>query len=917
MRTILVFVFLALSAVIKGQTFQMKGDILDEKAAPLPSATVVLLNPSDSTLLYFAVSGSNGQFEIRNIRKGNYLLQISLISYNTIYRKLTFPSALGEDMGTIIMIPRPVGLKEVQVTGERIPLKIRKDTIEYDAKAFKVKPDGVAEDLIKKLPGIEVDRAGNIKAMGENVKNVTVDGKEFFGNDPKVATRNLPADAINKVQLFDKKTDESRFTGIDDSERNPTLNLVLNDNKKTGIFGDVTAGVGTGNHADVGAKVYRFTNKIQFAGLGMFNNINQFGFSVGDYINFSGGMSALTNGSGHVMLGDDSSFPVNFGQPVYGSGSNGAAGLNFSISKSENNRFFASYLGSGSERNLSDISSSRYFQNDGSYIVDERKNQTKRDSTHRLNFGWRRMINEKQKIILNGNVSYKDASNPLRSLSGSYYNDLQVNSLDQNANEIKSGLSGDADASYLLRINEGKTILKLSGRGGYAGNNSDTRFLDRTEYINTYTLSVNNQFFNIRSADENLSAAVSFTQKITRQSFIDFSLSTRFSSEDINRKQGNISDTMIPIDSLSPSFKKAEKYLQPGLTWKYANPKSLISLALSGYIGSFNTLLRNVNSKMTRYNFLSPRASWELNYKSGRRLMIDYLSGMNTPAATQMLPTVNNINSLSLFYGNRDLRPEYYHDLRISWWLFDQFSFTTLLTTVNTKYTRDKINYSSSVDGNLRQILSPVNVRDDWNTGADIDFSTPLRPLGIKMDIALSEGYNRGRNIINAAENINTNTIHKLSLTLENRKKTYWDIETGSTLTLTNSKYSVQKSLNNIYQDMSWFTEIRYTHGVRFSFMISADITNYSAKSFNKAQIIPLIGTEINYYLLKNQRGVLTLKSVDLLNRNTGVERESQLNYLMERRSDIIGRYVMISFKFRLNKLGDNKNKIDIQVKKR
>ena len=917
MRNIFVFAFLALCTVINGQTFQMRGDILDEKAEPLSSASVVLLSPADSTMLYFAITGSNGQFEITNIKKGDYLLQISLITYKTIYRKFSFPSALGEDIGTVIMIPRPAGLSEVQITGERIPVRIRKDTIEYDAGSFKVKPDAVAEDLIKKLPGMEIDRAGNIKAMGEDVKNVLVDGKEFFGNDPKVATRNLPADAINKVQLFDKKTDESKFTGIDDGERNQTLNLVLNENKKTGVFGDVTAGAGTGSHEETGARIYRFTKKIQFAGLGMFNNINKFGFSVGDFINFSGGMAALASGSGLAIHSDDSSFPVNFGQPVYGSGWNGATGLNFSISKSDNNRFFASYLGSGSNRKLSENSTSRYFQPDGSFIVNEQKNQTKRDSTHRLNFGWRKLINDKQNIILNGRISYNNASNPLSSLSASSLNDLPINTLDQKTDEIKSGLSGDADASYLLKINEGKTILKLLARGGFSGSNSDTRFLDITEYLNPYKLNAENQFYKLRSADANWSAAVSFTQKITRQSFIDLSLATKYSSEDINREHGDISAEMIPADSLSPVFKKTDRYFQPGLTWKYATEKSLVSVALSGFIGSFSTVLRNSDNKMTHYFFLSPRASWEFNYKSGRRLMIDYLSGMNTPAAEQMIPTINNLNPLSLFYGNRELRSEYFHDMRISWWLFDQFSFTTLLATLNTKYTMHKINYSSSVDENLRQILSPVNVRDDWNTGADLDFSTPLRPLGIKIDIALSEGFSRGRTIINGTENINTNLNHKISLTLENRKKTHWDAETGSALTLTQSNYSIQKSYNNVYQDISWFSDIRYTPGVRFSFEVSADITSYSARTFNNARLIPLLGTEISYYFLKDQRGVLTLKSVDLLNRNTGIERESQLNFLVERRSDIIGRYVMLSFKYRLNKFGDNKNGIDIQVKRR
>jgi hypothetical protein len=916
MRIILVFCFLIMGAVLNAQTFQLKGDILDDKAAPLASATVVLLNPSDSTMSYFAVSGKNGHFEIGSIKKGDYLLQISLITYSTIYRNLSFPSSIGNDIGSVIMIPKPVGLNEVRITGERIPVRIRKDTIEYDARAFKTKPDAVAEDLIKKLPGMEVDRAGNIKAMGEDVKNVTVDGKEFFGNDPKVATRNLPADAINKVQLFNKKTDESRFTGINDGERNQTLNLVLNEDKRTGIFGDVNAGGGTRNHLDAGARIYKFTKKIQIAGLGMFNNINQFGFSINDFISFSGGMSALSSGSGLSIHSDDSSFPVNFGQPVYGSGSNGAAGLNFSVSKSDNNRFFASYLASGSSRRISESSSSHFFKSDGPYFVNETTNQIKRDSTQRLNFGWRKLISDRQNLISNGRISYNSASNPVTSLSGGFLNDLQANSLARNTNEIKSGLSGDGDVSYLIKLNEGKTIFKLSAKGGYSGSRSGTRFFDSTRYFNPYLLNIENQFYDLRSSNENWSGALSLTQMISKHSFLDISFLTRFLNEQISRKQGDISDISIPVDSLSPSFRKNERYVQPALTWKYADTRSLVTLALSGYMGNFNTFL-NSGKKTTGYIHLSPRASWEFEYKSGRRLMIDYLSGMTTPGATQLLPTVININPLSLVYGNRDLKPEYYHDMRVSWWLFDQFSFTTLLATLNTRYTLDKINYSFSVDNNLTQILSPVNMKDDWTSGADIDFSTPFRLLGIMINLSLSENYNRGRNIINGIENINSNMSHKISLTLQNRKKTHWDVEAGSAFTLTDSKYSIEKSFNNIYQDISWFSEIRYTPGVRFSFMVSADITDYSAKSFNNSQLVPLLGSEISFYFLKNQRGVLTLKGFDLLNRNTGIERQSQLNFLVERRSDIIGRYVMLSFKYRLNKLGDNKNGIDIQVKRR
>ncbi len=917
MRTALLFVLLLLAVSANAQNYTLRGEIIDETAVPMPSATVVLLDPSDSTMLYFGITGNTGNFEIRNIKKGNYLLQASFIGYTAMYRNLNIPEMPDGNLGTLVLVPQPVNIDQVNVTAERIPMQIRKDTIEYDAKAFKVKPDAVAEELIKKLPGIEVDRSGNIKALGEDVKNVLVDGKEFFGNDPKVATRNLPANAIDKIQLFDKSTDESQFTGIDDGIRNQTLNLVLDEDKKAGLFGDVSAGAGTGNHYQANAKVYHFTDKVQIAALGMYNNINQFGFSISDYISFSGGLGALSSGTGRLVLGGESSFPVNFGQPVYGFGSNGAAGFNFSVSRSANNRFFASYLGNGASRDLKESTSTHYFTPGESYSVNEEVTQVKRDTAHRLNFGWRNQIGEKQNIIINGGLSYNTGSNPLSSLSSSYLEDVLVNDMERTTTDFSKRISGNTDASYLLKINEGKTILKLSGRGNYSGSNSNTSFLNSIKYFNPSSQEISNQFIDIGSTGYSYSGTLSFTQKVTRNSFIDLSLNAGESIDDFLRDQGNINGILIPVDSLSPDFNKTERYLRPSLTWKAGTNKSLLSLGLSYYKGNYSTLLNDGKREIRDYSFILPRVSWEFDYRSGRRLMFNYTTNVSTPGINQLMPVVNNFNSLSLLYGNRDLHPEYIHSVRTNWWLFDQFSFTTLITGIDLTYTKDKINYSRNVNSELQQVIMPVNVKDDWTGSTSVNFTTPIRPIGMLVTLDISERYNRGINIINGTENINRNMNHDISLSLANRKKDKWDIETGADLSLTNSKYSVHQSLDNVYRDISWYSDLRYTPGTHLSMSISADITKYSAQNFYDTQLVPLIGAEINIYLLQNQRGVFTISGIDLLNRNTGIERQSELNYLLERNSSMIGRYIMFSFKYRLNRFGENNNGIDIQVKKR
>jgi len=917
MKTIMAVAFMVLCSAAYGQSYRLKGQILDENAKPLLSAAVVPLDPADSTMLYFSVTGNDGMFGLNNVKTGSYLLQASIVGYSTLYRNMSIPSQTGEDVGTIIMIPKVYKVDDVVVSRERIPLKMNRDTIEYDARAFKVKPDAVAEELLKKLPGVEVDRAGNIKAMGEDVKNILVDGKEFFGSDPKVATRNLPADAINKVQLFDKQSDESDFTGIDDGERNPTMNIVLDEKKKRGVFGDVTAGGGPGGHIAASGKMYRFTGKIQLAALGMYNNINQFGFSLGDYLNFSGGIGSFSSGEGHVMIGGENSFPVNFGQPVYGTGSNGAAGLNFSVSNARKDRFFASYLGNGSKRNLSETSITQNYTPDGTFIIDESKDQVRRDTAHRFNFGFRKQIGERQKVIMNGAISYNTGSNPLNSVAGSYLDEVKINGQERTISELTSRLSGNADASYLIRINEGKTILKASGRASYSGSNSESRFHNRTEYLNPYLTDVSSQFLDMDTHTGSYSGSLSLTQRISKLAYLDFSATAGYTKEDLRKRQGDIEGGMEPDDLLSPDFYKNERYIRPGLVWKRSTTGSQLAFGLQASLGEFSTILDNDNEMVTEYFYFLPRASWEWDYRSGRRLMLAYSSSVNTPRASQLLPVVNNINALSLFYGNRDLKPEYNHTVRATWWLFDQFSFTTLLAGVNATYTHDKIGYFRNVDDNLIQTITLINLTDNWNAGGDIDLSTPIRPLGVKINMAFNEEYNRGISIINGKENINNSLTHKVSLTVDNRKKEKWDIETGTAVTVTNSKYTVQRSLDNTYYDLSWFAEGRFTPNANYSFMVSADITSYSAKSFNEKQLVPLIGAEINYYFMKNQRATLTLAGVDLLNRNTGIERSGELNYLVERRSDMIGRYVLLSFKFRLNKIGEGKGGIDVQVRRR
>ncbi len=310
-----------------------------------------------------------------------------------------------------------------------------------------------------------------------------------------------------------------------------------------------------------------------------------------------------------------------------------------------------------------------------------------------------------------------------------------------------------------------------------------------------------------------------------------------------------------------------------------------------------------------------PQFSVEHEYKTGRRLMAMLSSAINVPSAMQLLPVVNDINPLALFYGNPELDPERSHRMNLHWLLVDQFSFTSLMTTLSGTWTRDKINTARTINEDLSFVNRLVNVDNDYDARANADFSTPIRFIGMKVRINLEERWNRGINLINSTENITLNNTHRAGVTFDNRKKEKWDVSTGVEAAFTNSRYSVQQNLNNRYVDLSWFGEARYTPTVWWNFIVNADFTRYSDRGFGEQIDVPLLNAEISRFLFREQRATLTLRGFDLLNRNNIVQRLGEMNYLREVRSNSMGRYVLLTFTWRLNRFGTNTSAIDVRTR--
>ncbi len=868
------WLLLACSSVGLAQN-RISGVVVNEKQEPLPSATVVLLEPSDSTMEYFGVTNKEGKYLIRNIDDGKYLIQFAFVGMETLIEEIQFPRSQGENIGTTTLKMKAFGVEEVSVIGEYIPMKFDSDTVEFNARAVSTKPDAVVEQLLQKLPGIEIDRAGNIKAMGETVAKVLVEGKEFFGNDPKMATKNLPADAIDKIKIYDRRSDVSQFTGIDDGVRDRTIDLQLKEDKKSGVFGNLEAGYGTENHYLAGGNVFRFNEKSQIALLGNHNNINRFGLKG-----------------------------LEFGKSANGLNTSGSVGVNLSYNPTDFNRYYMSYVAGGSKSLLEQKTETQNYLKDLDYFQSNNLDQTTRDTSHNLHFGVRSRIFGWQNLVANANVNITEQNQVRQTLMNRLMEDRPVNQLLSGTNEESNAVNMNLDATHIIRINEDKTqfTTKIGGSGNRSF--SGSKWDNQTTYYNPDKLITSSEFQDNHNEALNLRVIPALVQKLNRFWFLDTHVALGLNTNSLDRQQGLNESTEVVTDSLSPKYNRDYRYVRPGISLQRNTEKNQLNLTLGAEWSVLDQMLWEENIRGKKYFYLKPRLSYNSQYKSGRRFGANYSTGLNLPGIAQLMPVISTLNPLSLYQGNSQLEPEFQHSFGLEWRVFDEFSFTSFFSRVSAQYTENKIAIARTINENLEQYATPVNVPWGYGANAAFNFSTPIRPLDIEITIDLTENYNRGINVINDQDNIGTYLSHSLHFDINNRNKNLWDAEVGASISMTDSWFSIQQDLNNRYYNFSYFGALRWTPGERFNIGLDADIRNYNSQSFSEAIIIPFIGAEANIYFLTGNRLVVSLIAADILNKNTGLKRISDVNYLMQQTSNILGRYCLISVKYRLNHMG-------------
>ncbi|MEZ5070614.1 MAG: TonB-dependent receptor [Bacteroidales bacterium] len=883
------------------QTHRFQGRLLDEQAAPLSAGTVVLLHPQDSTLAYFAISARDGSFELREVKDGGYLLQASFMGYRTLTRPLRVPRPEGGALGDILLRPLPIGLEGAEVVGEAVPLRIHGDTVFYHSAAFRTGPGATAEDLLKRMPGIEVDRNGTIKALGKEVDRVFVDGKEFFGSDPTLATRNIPADAIDRVKVYDKKSESAEFTGVDDGQRSKTIDLELKEDHKGGVFGSAEAGAGSPGRYRGNVRAFRFSDRWQLAGLGMLNNTNEHGFSFGDYMNFNGGMGGIVSGGGstEVRMQVDDGFPLDMGQSQSGISTSGAGGLNVSRSNGPFRRVFGSYLVNGFDRTVEESSTRTNLLENGTYGSESEMDQTSRSLVHRVNLGGRFRRDSTLNLVLeaDGLVQGFGLSRSLHSLNSA--GDAVLSELFSNREEGK----GRAETHFLAEsyrvYGKGKSALSLSLQGEGSRVGEDIRLENRTLFGATEVPDAVLQTNDARSLSLRFDAG--FTRKAGRGLYLVPALALGWEGRSLNRLQEGEGDAAPSGGVTGGAAVQEHRWGKPGLRFKWNRGDSQLTLEVATHLRWLETRVDGRTDSDRFYAAFAPGLSWSRNPRMGRNLQVSLFTSVHLPEISQVLPLENRLNPLAVVRGNPGLEPETDHRWMANYLLFDQFSSTSLMLTAQAGLIRNKITWSTEVTDSLVRISSPVNVPWERQVGGSLDFSTPIRKLGLKVRLKASEQWNRGTGRINGAEHAYRSLAQDYEIGIGNRKKQVWDLETGFGLRYTRSAYDLAADYNTSYLDHTFFADLRVQPGTVWEFEVQTDLTTYTGRGFQEALTVPDIRAGIRVHALKHRRGTFGLTVSDLLDRNRNVVRISELNAVQESRSNALGRTVLLSFKYRLN----------------
>lgn len=892
------------------QKFIVTGQVLDTLKQGVPSATVMLLQAKDSSLVNFAATDARGVFEMRNVSKGNYQVKVTFVGMTPIVRTITTGTESTIDVGRLMLEPLNKQLDDLVIVGEKAPVTVKRDAIEFNAGSFKTKANANVEDLLKKLPGVEVDTDGTVKAQGEQVQRVTVDGREFFGRDPKLATRNLPADAVDKVQVFDKKSDQAVFTGIDDGQREKTINLELKEEKRHGAFGNLMAGAGDNQRFQAKGSVNKFGKGQQLSFLGMGNNINEQGFSIDDFMNFTGGSQQMMGG-GNVNIqiggGNSNGVPLNNGGRQNGLMTNYAGGVNFNQDLSKKTQLTSSYFYNRLDQKITKQTHRiNYLPNDSTYLYDENAAQLNTNDNHRVTLNVDHKIDSANSIKVSNNLAYStseqhaNTQGQTTTVPGNL-----INQSDRINSNLQTSYNLNSSLLYRHRFNKRGRSISTNLTLGLSETESNGNLQSTNEYFNTVPekqtiLQTNTQ----STGNQSYGITVSYIEPLGGRKYLEPTYSLRTNLNQVDRQVfDHASGTPVLNLQLTNKYNSNYLYNRPGLNFRLNRQKFNLSAGVSYQNTRLtgNLITRNQTIDRTFENTL-PSAHFNYDFSNFKHLRMDYETAMQEPSIQQLQPVVDNSDPLNLSVGNPELKPAYQHRITSNFVTFDPGKFINFFGFVTATYTTNNIVYSQSVSDKLVRLTKPVNVKDNVNLTGNFNFGFPLKVIKSRFNVGPTLTYNRGINVLNERE---SSTLQQNVGGAVRYNFTYKEIVTidlSANLSHQETRYEGNSLNNQVYFNKTYSAETNINFLKNYQFNGSFDYFIYNSQTTSYNKTIPLLNLAISRFLLKNKTGELKFSVNNLLDQSLSVTQSATANYLQQQVTNNLGRYFMVSFTYSLNK---------------
>ncbi len=894
---------IAVATALDAQTTVLRGIARDSASgAPLAFASVALLQLPDSTEMGRATTDETGAFALPAATKGAYILKLNLVGYTPFLQKIQLPAAAPI---TVAMQPSANVLGTVNIQEQIIPILMDGDTVTYNAAAFKVKENAVAEDLLKKLPGVEVDRQGNIKAMGQDVRQVLVDGKPFFGNDPKMATKNLPADAIDQVKVYDKRSDQSTFSGFDDGSGEKVVDIRLKADRRRGSFGRFTGGYGTEDRFTGGGMFNRFSPKEQLSVMGSANNVNDFGFSFEEMM--QSGLVSI-NGAGGAGEGDGESsggVTIQRGGPSMGGQNQGIArsfitGMNYWRAVSPRFTIDGNLLLNGADTRLEqDLRRQNFFADS---TVDFRQAARNRDQR----------LNPRLRLEMDWKL---DSFNVLNLKTNGSWTARQT----ENLRDYSFGLSGEVPFSRgINRQNRDATrsqanaILLWKRRFRQKGH---TFSMQAQTVLQPGQADADNDFFSRdtllqRSGQQDWSSAVALKASYTRplrkrNRFAELTWSVAQNHFDSDKRTVDFDPDRQEYATVNPFFTNGLIYnffnQQLGANYRRERLRYDFSAGLSAQhsvLQAYATAGAKTSGRSFIHLLPNANARFTLNKTSHLRLRLQ--SVVQPPSVRFLLPAPDNSNPQTLRLSNPDLRPEQRYSLQANVQSFNIERLRTLMVMSNVALVRDRIASDIARNPSGQQVIRYINTTQGVTATAFALASFPLRPRTLRFSANVNNIVNSGYGFLNGQRNNNLLWMKGGGARLSYEKGEWLLLEAGLNAMHNDNRNSASTPAINRFWNVAaeGGGELSLPHGWK----ISADVAwnRYTGQGTALNITFILLNGSIGKRFLKKEAGFVELAVRDALNQNLGIERFPGDGYLEEVRNNLLRRYVMLKFTYRL-----------------